>query len=217
MKMISSKKPKRKTWRINSTNRPEDLGQSAFEYYESGLGRAHVETGAVRRVQRELALRALMHAQIPLNEKVLDAGCGSGFSLEVLKEAGYKPEGFDISPALVALSAKKGFKAKEGDLRKIPFSDGSFGAMISISAIQWLLQGSEIEKRENMKKCAKEFFRVLKPSGKAAIQFYPKTEGDLMLAGTAFKNAGLKTTIITENENNPKKRRFFLVLEKSLV
>ncbi len=200
-------------WKNSQSRRPEE-SFSALEYYESGEGRAHVETNAVRRIQRVLTMRALLLAKIPLQEKVLDAGCGSGFSLKLLKEAGYKAQGFDISPRLVALAKAKKLNAKVGDLQKIPFLDGSFGGIISISALQWLSQGSENEKNEKLANCAREFWRVLKPGGKAAMQFYPASDEDAMLAAKAFRASGFKTVLHTESPENARKKKTFILLEK---
>ncbi len=198
----------------NTTGRRPEENFSALEYYESGEGRSHVETNAVRRIQRDLTMRALLLAKIPLSEKVLDAGCGSGFSLELLKEAGYKAQGIDISPRMVALAKAKKLNARVGDLQKIPFLDGSFGGIISISALQWLLQGSEKEKKEKTAKCAREFWRVLKPGGKAAVQFYPASDSDAMIAAKSFRAIGFKTVLHTESPENAKKKKVFILLEK---
>ncbi|MFA6049348.1 MAG: class I SAM-dependent methyltransferase [Candidatus Micrarchaeia archaeon] len=200
-------------WRARSAKRPEQ-SFSALEYYESEEGKSHVEKNAVRKIQRGLTMRALLLAKIPLQEKLLDAGCGSGYSLELLKEAGYKAQGFDLSPRLVALAKAKKLDARVGDIQKIPFPDAAFGGIISISALQWLLQGTEKEQKEKLSKCASEFWRVLKAGGKAAIQFYPESEEQAMVAAKAFRAKGFKTILHTENPENARKRKVFILLEK---
>jgi len=195
-----------KGWRVKR-ERPEERVGDAEEYY-AGEGCRYVKSNALRRIQRELTMRALMLLLPPLKARVLDAGCGNGFSMEVLREAGYrKIKGFDISPEMIAEAKKKKFDVKVGDLRKIPFPARSFDVIISISALQWV-------KPEGMPSVAREFRRVLAPGGHAVVQFYPKSEEDLMYAARCFKHADLKTAMITENADNPRKRRVFLLLSQ---
>ncbi|MFH0923006.1 MAG: class I SAM-dependent methyltransferase, partial [Candidatus Micrarchaeota archaeon] len=99
-------------WKIKNSKRPEKTA-SATEYY--GENAPYASSSAIRRIQRKITLRALELAMFPLSWKVLDAGCGSGFSLEILREIGYSCAGFDVSPAMVSLAKKKGFVAKVGD------------------------------------------------------------------------------------------------------
>ncbi|MFH0922596.1 MAG: class I SAM-dependent methyltransferase, partial [Candidatus Micrarchaeota archaeon] len=136
---------------------------------------------------------------------VLDAGCGSGFSLEILREIGYSCAGFDVSPAMVSLAKKKGFVAKVGDLRKIPFPKASFDAIVSISALQWIdLNEASV--------VASEFRRVLKSNGRAVIQFYPESEKQLMDWAKAFKTARFSVVVTQEGLDSPRKRKVFLLL-----
>ncbi|NYZ75165.1 methyltransferase domain-containing protein, partial [Candidatus Micrarchaeota archaeon] len=116
--------------------RPED-DKSVHEHYSEEEAQRYAESNAMRRIQRELTLRCLDLVRIPLKARVLDAGCGSGFSLEILKEVGYnKIAGFDAVPALLKHARRKGFKVKEGDLRDIPFRNNSFDAIVSVSVLQ---------------------------------------------------------------------------------
>jgi len=195
-----------KGWRVKR-ERPEETVSDAVKYYAEE-GRGYAGSNALRRIQRELTMRSLMLLLPPLSSRILDAGCGNGFSLEVLREAGYKRiRGFDISPEMIEEAKKKKFDVKVGDLRKIPFPARSFDVIISISALQWV-------KPEGMPSVAREFRRVLVSGGRAVVQFYPKSEEDLMYVARCFKHAGLKTAMITENADNPRKRRVFLLLSK---
>ncbi|VVB67894.1 Trans-aconitate 2-methyltransferase [Candidatus Norongarragalina meridionalis] len=196
-----------KGWRVKR-ERPEETVGDAVKYYAE-TGKHYAESNAYRRIQRDITLRSLMLLLPPLTARVLDAGCGNGFSMEILREAGYKRiRGFDISPEMIEEAKKKKFEVKVGDLRKIPYPARSFDAIISVSALQWV-------KAEQMPSVAREFRRVLVSKGKAVVQFYPKSEEDLMHAARCFKHAGLRTAIITENADNPRKRRVFLLLSRA--
>ncbi len=192
--------------------RPEDECEVG-DFYDSGEVQRYSQSNAMRRIQRDLTLRALDLARFPLNSKILDAGCGSGFSLEILKEVGYKKiYGFDLLPAFVAEAKKRGFKnVKVGDLRQFPFSAAEkFDGIISISALQWVSVHGEKE----VEKVAVEFFSHLITGGSAVVQFYPKSEGELMSVAKVFRAIGFKVKMITENPGNARKRKSFLLLYK---
>ena len=193
----------------NTHTRPEDTHGIATEFYDERESQRYATSNAMRKTQRELTMRALELQIPPLDAKILDAGCGCGFSLEVLKEIGYDNiKGFDITPQLVKTAKTNGFNAKVGDLRKIPFKE-KFNVIISISALQWIT-ASNLE--ENIEKTAKEFKRLLNPKGYVLVQFYPKTEQELMQTAKTFNANKFTVKVITDNPNNAKKRKNFLVL-----
>ena len=190
-------------------NRPEDIYENADKFYEEKEATRYALSNTMRKTQRELTMRALEFQVPPLSAKVLDAGCGCGFSLEVLKEIGYTNiKGFDLTPRFVEVAKQKGYAVRIGDLRKIPYSE-RFDVIISISALQWIT-ASNLEK--NVKKTAKEFNRLLNPEGCALIHFYPKTEVELMHTARVFNENGFAVKVVTDNPNNAKKRKNFLVL-----
>ncbi|MFQ5406241.1 MAG: class I SAM-dependent methyltransferase [Candidatus Micrarchaeia archaeon] len=190
--------------------RPENRF-SALDFYESGEGVSHVETNAVRRIQRALTLRALQLVMFPIDQKILDAGCGSGYSLDVLNEVGYSAQGFDLSPKLVGLAKAKGLEVKVGDLTDVPFPTASIGGIISISALQWILKGNDTDKKKNVKRAAQEFKRVLRPRGKAVVQFYAESVFDEELVRKVFEKQGFKAELVVDNPQNKRKRKVFLV------
>ena len=106
-------------------------------------------------------------------------------------------------------------KTRIGNFTRISFCDSTFDCAISISALQWL--GANKGPKQafgEYHKAAKEFWRVLKPKGRAVIQFYPQNEDEAMLAGKAFRKAGFAVRIQIDSADNPKKRKVFLVLSK---
>ncbi len=72
---------------------------------------------------------------------ILDVGCGSGLSGEVLSEAGHYWIGMDISEHMLTVAAER---EVDGQLlladagSGVMFRPGMFDGVISISAIQWL-------------------------------------------------------------------------------
>lgn len=109
---------------------------------------------------------------------ILDIGCGSGLSGEILSENGFIWEGFDISRDMLNIAS-----AKEvgGGLWQVDIGQGwkvrpgVFDGAISISTIQWLCVASK--KSDNpFKRCCKFFqslYDSLRIGGRAVLQFYP--------------------------------------------
>jgi|GEM_PF-625150 len=193
-------------------SRPED-SRVAGDFYESGDGDSHRDRNAIRNIQGKITLRALELLAVAPPAKLLDAGCGSGFSSMIAKEIGFDVVGFDLDKKMVAAAKKNGVDAKQGDLVKIPFGDRVFDAAISISALQWLGAGKQSKAAfDEYYKSAKEFARVLKPQGRAVIQFYPKDEDEAFCAGKAFRKAGFAVRLQIDAADNPKKRKVYLVL-----
>jgi SAM-dependent methyltransferase len=200
--------------RTNSKTRPED-SHPAGDFYRTGEGDSHREKNAIRNIQGKITLRAMQLLAIFPPARVLDAGCGSGFSSQIAKGLGFEVSGFDLDSKMVQAAIRNGIDARLGNLIDIPYGDSSFDAIISISSLQWLGAGKSPKAAfEEYYAAAREFFRVLAPAGRAAIQFYPKDEAEAMNAGRAFRKAGFAVTLQVDNADNPVRRKIFLVLKK---
>ncbi len=109
-------------------------------------------------------------------QKILDLACGYGrFTIPLVKQ-GYAIQGIDISQNLIAKAketAKKeglDIKFQIGDMRKLPYKDNSFDAIICMwSAF------IELSKENHQIKALKEMLRVLKKGGFAFLEM-PKPE-----------------------------------------
>jgi ubiquinone/menaquinone biosynthesis C-methylase UbiE len=199
---------KKKGWTVKRERPEEKIGDARLFYDEGGEAERYSQSNAMQRIQRQLTLAALLYAEFREGAKLLDAGCGNGYSALVAKEAGFEVKGFDVSPTMVEIAKRSGVDARVGDLRKIPFSARSFDGVFSISALQWL------KKKEDLSKAAKEFYRVLKNGGGAVVQWYPKSEDEMLASADEFKRAGFEVTLRVENPDNPRKRRVFMLCDK---
>ncbi|MBA3807991.1 MAG: class I SAM-dependent methyltransferase [Solirubrobacterales bacterium] len=109
--------------------------------------------------------RYMWAAQFAAGRRVLDAGCGTGYGMQILKEGGAaRVLGVDISEAAVAraleLNADDHVDARHGDLRALPFADDEFDTIVCFEAIEHIdKQGQAIS----------ELRRVLRPGGILAI------------------------------------------------
>lgn len=88
-----------------------------------------------RRVELPAFERALARLSIDLRgARVLDVGCGSGYSTELLARrlAPSRLCAFDLMPEQVAKATARripGAEIREADVTKLPYEDGSFDAV----------------------------------------------------------------------------------------
>ena len=115
-----------------------------------------------------IATRKLMVNYLKINlkqnAKILDAGCGTGGTMEFLKRAGFKRiYGIDNSTIAISYCKKRGLlKIKNASVDKIPFKSESFDAILCMDVLY--------HKNVNFKKALSEFRRVLKKNGLLYIQ-----------------------------------------------
>jgi 18S rRNA (guanine1575-N7)-methyltransferase len=153
---------------------------------------------------------------------VLDIGCGSGLSGEVLSavppsEGGpHSWVGMDISPSMLDIALRRDV---EGDLllsdigQGVPFRPGTFDAAISISTVQWLCnaESSYVSPEGRLRRFFDGLYASLRRGARAVCQFYPKNDAQRsMISGAAIK-AGFGAGIL-EDDPGTKNCKLYLVL-----
>lgn len=106
----------------------------------------------------------------PGRSRALDLGCGTGLLAEWLDEAKVLRAGLvglDLSAAMVARACGRGLPAVQGDLERLPFRPGSFGAVLAFTSIG-ILPGSH-------GRALGEVARVLAPRGRLAVTVLAST------------------------------------------
>lgn len=112
---------------------------------------------------RDLLLTSILHTHIS-HAKILDAGCGTGKTIEFLVGHGFEIKGFDLSYKAINLCHKRGlYQVKRGNVTSIPFSSSSFDIVIHIDVFGMLND-------DQRKQAVKEFRRILKPNGYLIMQ-----------------------------------------------
>lgn len=117
------------------------------------------------RAAREELLEALLSIAGPqLEGDVLDCGCGTGWLLEALVEAGVPPHqlyGVDADPARVAAARSRvpGAVVQCADGRDLPFPDGRFDIVTHIVSLSSMGSGDSVGA------VLRESHRVLVPNG----------------------------------------------------
>jgi SAM-dependent methyltransferase len=167
----------------------------------------------MRKRQTEIASRMLELTEIEKG-RVLELGCGAGFVLEFLTEKAFDATGVDVVSGMVKVCRDKGLNAIEADMREIPLGK-KFDFILSVSALQWLTSGNEREISLNISELGREVRRLLKTSGQAVFQLYPRSEEQLVKVGKLFSKTGLRTDIVIDNPDNPRRRTCYILLKQS--
>ncbi|MCJ1265124.1 hypothetical protein MMC22_004999 [Lobaria immixta] len=202
-------------------SRPEDTLPPDL-FYNDHESRKYTTSSRIQNIQSEMTHRALELLALSTPSLILDIGCGSGLSGEILSSvepADCGPHiwiGMDISASMLDVALQRDV---EGDLmladigQGVPFRPGSLDAAISISAIQWLCnaESSDVSPQGRLARFFNGLFASLRRGGRAVCQFYPKNEAQRsMISGAAIK-AGFGAGIL-EDDPGTKNSKLYLVL-----
>ncbi|OUM52657.1 hypothetical protein BVG19_g1863 [[Candida] boidinii] len=199
-------------------SRPEQLAPPEIFYNDS---ESHKYTGSTRvqHIQAKMTFRALeiLNLEPGVPHYLLDVGCGSGLSGEILTEEGHVWVGMDIAPSMLATGLDRDV---EGDLFLadmgcgVPFRAGTFDASISISAIQWLCNAdtSSNEPKLRLARFFSTLYSSLKRGGKFVGQFYPANEDQIVQITSAAKVAGFQCGVVIDEPESKKNKKHYLVL-----
>jgi 18S rRNA (guanine1575-N7)-methyltransferase len=174
---------------------------------------SHISDVQTRLTERAIELLGLNGG----SKLLLDIGCGSGLSGEVISEYGHTWIGADISSSMLDVALERGV---EGDLfhwdmgHGMTFRPGTFDGAISISAVQWLCNADK--KCDNPIARIKRFFGTLYNSlargARAVLQAYPQDAHQMdLLASAAFK-AGFGGGWLVDFPNSTRAKKYYLVL-----
>ncbi|KAH7826211.1 putative Actin, gamma-enteric smooth muscle [Monocercomonoides exilis] len=171
-------------------------------------------------IQRKIALRALELLALPpkMPALILDVGCGSGLSGEVLDELPHVHwVGIDISSHMLAIAKERetgGDFARSDIGEGVPFKPGSFDGIISISTIQWLFNADF--KDANPRRRLKMFFQTLNhclvKGGRAVLQFYPASHEQVRDLHQAAISAGFGGGMLCDYPNSTRQKKWYFVL-----
>ncbi|MCJ1298385.1 hypothetical protein MMC08_001174 [Hypocenomyce scalaris] len=202
-------------------SRPEDTLPPDL-FYNDSESRKYTTSSRIQNIQSSMTHRALSLLSLTSPSLVLDIGCGSGLSGEILSSI-EPPEGgphiwvgMDISASMLDIALQRDV---EGDLlladigQGVPFRAGSFDAAISISAVQWLCnaESSEVSPAGRLARFFNGLYASLRRGGRAVCQFYPKNDAQrTMISGAAIK-AGFGAGIL-EDDPGTKNSKLYLVL-----
>ncbi|CAI6013813.1 hypothetical protein V2G26_015689 [Clonostachys chloroleuca] len=202
-------------------SRPEDT-LAADVYYDDSEARKYTTNSRIQNIQASMTRRALELLDLPHPSLILDVGCGSGLSGEILSALGPEEQGphvwvgMDVSPSMLDVALQRDV---EGDLlladigQGVPFRAGSFDAAISISAIQWLCsaESSDTSPAGRLSRFFNGLYASLKRGGRAVCQFYPKNDQQKKMITEAAVKAGFGAGLL-EDDPGTKNVKLYLVL-----
>lgn len=215
-------------------SRPEDLLPPDL-YYNDTESAKYTTSSRIRSIQASMTNRALDLLNLTEPSFVLDLGCGSGLSGEILSQHGHAWIGMDISPSMLDIALQRQqqqsngnneegsddeeIEGGDGDLfladmgQGLPFRPGSFDAAISISALQWLCNAETagISAEGRLKRFFDTLYVALKRGGKAVCQFYPKNDTQRNMISQAAVRAGFGAGLL-EDDGGTKNVKVYLVL-----
>ncbi len=196
-------------WTIK-TERPEEKFGDPLFYYTSHVVDKYVGSGGMRRAQQKIALRIIELMGLEVGSRVLDIGCGPGYTSEVYLNAGYNVVGLDVCPLMIEKARQKGLQVGEGDMRNVGdlFMGQRFDGIASVSALQWIKEPSEV------RRVAEGAYTLLGPESPLVVQFYPKSESELRQTTKEFRRVGFRGNAIIENPQNSRSRMIYLDLRR---
>ncbi|KAL0057213.1 18S rRNA (guanine1575-N7)-methyltransferase [Marasmius tenuissimus] len=190
-------------------------------YYGDTEAKKYTKNTRNQQIQADMTYRALELLNLPPDEPafLLDIGCGSGLSGEILTEEGYIWAGVDIAPSMLEIALER---EVEGDLflqdigQGFGFRPGSFDGAISISVIQWLLNAETSHPTSSPPHRLTRFFTTLhaalKNPSRAVFQFYPSSDDQIQLITSIAQKAGFGGGIVVDYPNSNKAKKVFLCL-----
>lgn len=154
---------------------------------------------------------------------MLDLGCGTGFSSEILAENGFRVIGIDILKDMIYKAKQKKRRYEkdahieyvQSDINNLPFKDDSIDHIISISAYNFIIDPTATSKEKviRLTQTARYLNAIIKDHGRMVLEFYPNDEQDLNLFKSSFTNNGFDGFLIKQNPNQ-KSGQTFLLLKK---
>lgn len=170
-------------------------------------------------IQVQMCERAIELLALPDDKQclLLDIGCGSGLSGEVLDEQGHIWIGIDIAPAMLDIARERECEGGLllGDMGQgMPFKSGTFDGAISVSALQWLCNAdkSTHNPQKRLYTFFSTLFAALTRSARVAFQFYPENGEQIELITSQAMKAGFYGGLVVDYPNSAKAKKYFLVL-----
>ncbi|OCF60525.1 bud site selection protein [Kwoniella mangroviensis CBS 10435] len=199
-------------------SRPEEISPPEI-FYGDIEATKYTSNTRVKSIQAQMTRRALELLALPEDETafVLDIGCGSGLSGELLDEAGHVWVGCDIAPSMLEVALER---EVEGDLflqdigQGFGFRPGTFDGAISISVIQWLLNADSTSHSpaQRLTRFFTTLHSALKNPSRAIFQFYPSSDDQVQMIVNAAQRAGFGGGLVVDYPNSKKARKMYLCL-----
>jgi SAM-dependent methyltransferase len=144
-----------------------------------------------RRYPNEELVRFMGRRYFGHAARVLEMGCGTGANVRMLLAEGFDTFGIDASELAIARCGLTGWNAHVGDMRKTPWPDGLFDAVVDVFSSYCLNE-------EEFKDFLVEVKRLLKPGGRF-FSYTPSKASDVYvreMRSLRFEGAGQRSDFI---------------------
>ncbi|KAJ1916167.1 18S rRNA (guanine1575-N7)-methyltransferase [Mycoemilia scoparia] len=198
--------------------RPEHQAPPEIFYNEDEAAK-YTSNTRITAIQAEMSMRAVELLNLPEGETayLLDLGCGSGLSGEILDEDGHIWVGLDISPSMLDIAVQKDV---EGDLflqdigDGLGFRPGTFDGAISISVLQWLCNADKSchDPWARLQRFFTTLFMCLRNGARAVFQFYPENDSQIERIMAAAMKCGFTGGLVVDYPNSQSARKYYLCL-----
>lgn len=229
-------------------SRPEHQGP-ADVFYDEEEAKKYLTSSRMVEIQSRMAERCVELLALPTDGEgslespssflLLDLGCGTGLSGDILSEHGHVWVGLDISEAM--LKVAKRVRDVEGDLFARDLGDGvgmfrtgSFDGAISVSALQWLCnldstmsgtqEGGGTSTRSGVGAVVhrlnvffSSLYAVLRKGSRAVFQFYPENDDQLELITSSAMRNGFSGGVVIDFPHSSKAKKYYLCLNAGTV
>ncbi|KAG8861976.1 hypothetical protein FRB96_002419 [Tulasnella sp. 330] len=197
-------------------SRPEFTGPPEIYYGDSEAKNSRNQEIQVQMTDRAIELLNLTPGEPAI---LLDIGCGSGLSGEILDEAGHVWIGVDIAPSMLEVALER---EVEGDLflhdigQGFGFRPGSLDGAISISVLQWLCNADTSSPTSSPYARLTRFFTTLHAAlangSRAVFQFYPQNDDQIQLIMNVALKSGFTGGLVVDYPNSKKAKKYYLCL-----
>ncbi|CAO3627426.1 unnamed protein product [Cunninghamella echinulata] len=198
-------------------SRPEHIAPPEI-FYGDDEARKYTDNSRIASIQAEMAYRCLELLNLPAGPAyLLDIGCGSGLSGEILEEEGHTWVGMDISPSMLEVALER---EVEGDLflhdagQGVCYRPGTFDGAISVSVLQWLCNADKQINRPKyrLQRFFSTLFSSLRKGARAIFQFYPENDDQIQLITDVATRCGFEGGLLVDYPNSKKAKKYYLCL-----
>lgn len=184
------------------------------------MAKQYAKNSRMLEIQTQMAERCVELLNIPEDSPpllLLDLGCGSGMSGDVLTDAGHRWVGCDISGPMLREAVEN---EVEGDLVMrdlgdgLPFRPGTFDGCISVSAVQWLCNADRTSHNpvRRLRRLFETLFACMKRSARVVIQLYPETPAQMEMITSSAMRAGFTGGLLIDYPHSAKAKKYYLTL-----
>jgi len=148
---------------------------------------------------------------------ILDLGCGSGLSGQVLEEHGHFWIGLDISKAMLDVCLEREL---EGDVFQwdlghgLSFRPGVFDCAVSVSALQWLCNADTSYNipQQRITKFFQTLYMCLARGARAVFQLYPEDPKQMEFLTSSAMKAGFTGGLVIDYPHSTRAKKYYLCL-----